>query len=265
MTISVIALPGGVNPAPLRYAPLASALAGEVDFHLKDLEVYARDEPPAGYSIDLEVDAVARFADSVGLERFHLLGYSGGGYVALAFAGAHRERLLSLALFEPARVPGPPTPAEAALHQRLEKALAGLDGSDFLRAFMETQVAPGVRLAPPAGPPPPWMRSRPAGLAAMMVAFDAYTFDRSSLRRCDFPVFLGYGELTGEYEAVKVSILSQLLPDVHIRRFAAIHHFVFPEELYSPQHVAALVELWTRADRLSGRARGEEPAGSRSS
>src|SRR5579871_850814 len=115
----VIALPGGVMPAAQRYASLVEALGADVEFHLKDLEVYSGPEPPAGYSIQMEVDALARFADSEGLERFHLLGYSGGGFVSLAFAGAHPERLLSLGLFEPASIPGQLSREEADLFHRL--------------------------------------------------------------------------------------------------------------------------------------------------
>jgi pimeloyl-ACP methyl ester carboxylesterase len=98
MAIPVIALPGSVMPAAVRYAPLVSALGDEGQFQTKDLEVYAGEEPPAGYSIELEVEALARFADSLQLDRFHLLGYSGGGFVSLAFAGAYPDRLLSLAV-----------------------------------------------------------------------------------------------------------------------------------------------------------------------
>jgi pimeloyl-ACP methyl ester carboxylesterase len=43
--------------------------------------------------------------------------------------------------------------------------------ADFMRVFNEMQVRSGVRLKPPSGPPPPWMRSRPAGLRTMMAAF----------------------------------------------------------------------------------------------
>lgn len=258
MTISVIAVPGGVNPAAIRYAPLEAALGGEIDFHLKDLEVYAGDTPPAGYSIDDEVEAVARFADSLGLKRFHLLGYSGGGFVSLAFAGRYPERLLSLALFEPASIPGELTADEAEFYSRLNKSLAGLEGADYLRVFMETQVQPGVKLSPPAGPAPSWMSKRPAGISAMMAALARHPFDRAVLRNCNRPVFLGYGELTGEHEPVRVSILARLLPDVHIRRFADIHHFVPPEQLYSQEHVDELHQLWTRADRAATR-RPETP------
>lgn len=244
MTISVIALPGGVMPAAPRYAPLTSAFGGEVEFHLKDLEVYSGEQPPAGYSIEMEVEAVARFAAGQGLERFHLLGYSGGGFVALAFAGTYPERLLSLALFEPASVPGPLSAEEASLRIRLREQLAPLSGVEFMRTFMALQVRPGVEVSPPAGPPPPWMRSRPGGLAAMMAAFEAYRFDRERLRECRFPVFLGYGDLTGEHEAVKASVLARLLPDLRIRRYAGIHHFVPPELVYASDHLQALRDLW---------------------
>lgn len=245
MKPSVIALPGGVNPAALRYAPVLSALGGQVDLHLKDLEVYAGDEPPAGYSIAAEVEALAGFADSLGLERFHLIGYSGGGFVSLAFAGAYPERLLSLALFEPASVPGRMSPEEADLYRRLSERLGGLTGPEFMRSFMQLQVRPGVELVPPAGPPPPWMRSRPAGLAAMMAAIQRHPFDREQLRRCEFPVLLAYGDLTGEHEAIRAGVLARLLPDLHVRRFPGVHHFVPPEAIYTEDHLRLLRDLWT--------------------
>ncbi|GAC1472154.1 MAG: hypothetical protein PVS3B2_08530 [Candidatus Dormibacteraceae bacterium] len=48
MTIDVIALPGGIMPAALRYGALASALGDAVKLHLKDLEVYARNNRRPG-------------------------------------------------------------------------------------------------------------------------------------------------------------------------------------------------------------------------
>lgn len=254
MSLSVVAVPGGVLPAAQRYAPLAAALKGEVDLHTKDLEVYARAEPPGDYSIDLEVEALAQFTDDLDLRRFHLLGYSGGGFVSLAFAGAHPDRLLSLALFEPADVPGEPSAEEAALRERLQTRLAGLDQATFMDMFVRLQVRPGVRVPQPSGPIPEWMRNRPAGLAAMMAAFRTYPFDREQLRTWQFPVFLGYGELTAEQEELKAAVLGRLVGDIHIRRFPGIHHFVPPERLYTPDHVHALRGLWRGAE--------ESPCGS---
>ena len=247
MTLQVIALPGGVMPAEVRYAPLASALANDVQLHFKNLEVYAGDVPPTGYSIDLEVEALASFADSLGLARFHLLGYSGGGFVSLAFAGAHPDRLLSLALFEPASIPGELSAEEARLADRLRAGLAGLSGSDFMCAFVGLQIRPGAQLPPPVDPAPPWMRSRPAGIAAMMAAFPEHRFDRAHFRKCQFPVFYGYGDLTGEQEEVRAAVLARLLPDLHVRRFTGVHHFVPPQEIYTGEHVRELRGLWARA------------------
>jgi pimeloyl-ACP methyl ester carboxylesterase len=244
--IPVIALPGGIMPAAIRYAALASQLNGAASLHPKDLEVYAEDTP-AGYAIEHEVEAVARFADSLGLDRFHLLGYSGGGFVSLAFAGTYPDRLLSLALFEPASIPGELSPEEQRFATRLRAGLAGLEGPTFLQAFTRLQLRDGVQAPPPDGPPPPWMRTRPAGLGAMMAAFGRYRFDRARLRGCRFPVFLGYGDLTGEHEEIRAAILARLLPDVHLRRFTGIHHFVAPQDIYTTDHVEQLRRLWARA------------------
>jgi pimeloyl-ACP methyl ester carboxylesterase len=249
MTVEVIALPGGVMPAAQRYQSLSGAVAGTARIHAKDLEVYAGEKPPAGYSIAMEVEALARFADSIGLQRFHLLGYSGGGFVSLAFAATHPERLLSLAIFEPASIPGRLTAEEADFYRRLKSELSGLTGAGFLQAFVALQVREGVTVPPAPGSPPPWMATRPAGLAAMMAAFEQYPFERDWLRRCDFHVFVGYGDLTGVHEEVRAGILSRLFPDIHVHRFTGIHHFVPPEQIYTPEHVELLCNLWTGARR----------------
>jgi pimeloyl-ACP methyl ester carboxylesterase len=231
-------------PAAVRYAPLVAAAGDGVRIHAKDLEVYGGDEPSPNYSIEQEVEALGRFADSLGLDRFHLLGYSGGGFVSLAFAGMHADRLLSLALFEAASVPGRMTAEEEAYFSGLRTRLSGVAGADFMRVFTTAQVRPGAELAPPAGPPPAWMANRPAGLAAMMEGFSVYPFERSVLRSCRFPVFYGYGDQTGEQEELKVAVLSRLLPNLHVRRFEGIHHFVPPERIYNEEHVGELRRLW---------------------
>ena len=246
MTPDVIALPGGVMPAALRYASLEVALGAGVDFHFKDLEVYAADEPPPDYSIRQEVDALAAFADSLKLDRFHLLGYSGGGFVSLAFAGSRPDRLLSLAVFEPARVPGKLTLREATVDRQLRRALAGKTGPEFMRIFVTEQLRKGVEAPPSSAPPPAWMGKRPAGLAAMLNAFSSYEFDRSRLRNCDFPVFYGYGDQTTEMVELQAEVLGGLLPDLRIKRFAGMHHFVAPEKIYTPEHTQALRGLWAR-------------------
>jgi pimeloyl-ACP methyl ester carboxylesterase len=102
MAFEAILLPCGVMPADLAYGPLLEALGGDVEAIAMDLEVYAGPEPPVGYTLNDEITGILHTARVAGFNRFHLVGYSGGGAASLAFAAEHPERLLSLALLEPA-------------------------------------------------------------------------------------------------------------------------------------------------------------------
>ena len=248
MKPQVICIPGGVAPAAQRYAPLKAAVGQTAELHLKDLEVYRDAAPPTDYSIDLELAAIDRFANSLQFDRFHLVGYSGGGFMALAYAGTRPHRLLSLGLFEPAMVPGQLTAEEQSVMATLKARLDGLTGPQLMEAFAREQVRPGVQLPPMSGPFPPEMQNRPAGIAAMMRAFLAFEFDRASLSAGGFPVYLGYGDLTHEIEAVKAGVLARLFGDIRIQRYPGIHHFVPPDQIYTPAHAKSLEELWCRAE-----------------
>lgn len=246
MKPQVICLPGSVAPAANRYAPLKAAVGERAELHLKDLEVYRDDAPPADYSIEMELDAVDALAESQGLEHFHLIGYSGGGMMSVAYAGTRPDRLLSLGLFEPARIPGQLTGAERDFFESLNGTLAGLEGPDFMAAFIHNQVKPGAQLPPPQ-PPTPEMRKRPAGIATLLRVFETYDFDRDLLRKCSFPVYYAYGNLSHDEQALKAGVLAQLFPDIHVQRFDGIHHFVPPEDIYTPRHTQALLSLWQAA------------------
>jgi len=154
--------------------------------------------------------------------------------------------LLSLAIFEPARVPGKPTIEEKAAIDSLGAQLAGLEGGAFMAAFMSAQLKPGVQAPPPPARPAPGMEKRPPGIAAMMRAFTVYPFDRDQLRACEFPVYLGYGDLTSDFEAVQAAVLARLFADIRIQRFAGVHHFVSPQQIYTASHAQALEDLWAR-------------------
>ena len=249
MKPQVICLPGGVAPASQRYAPLLAAVGDGADLHLKDLEVYREAKPPAGYSVEMELAAIDAFAGDHGLERFHLLGYSGGGFISLAYAGTRPERLESLALFEAASIPGRLSEAEQREASAFNAKMRGLEGPAFMAAFVREQLKPGVPLPPPpSGPPSPEMQKRPAGIAALMKGFEAFQFDRSRFADVRFPVFTAYGDQTHEVESIRAGVLAQLFADIHVRRFAGVHHFVPPEQIYTSDHVRSLLDLWRRAE-----------------
>ncbi|XID95923.1 alpha/beta fold hydrolase [Paenibacillaceae bacterium WGS1546] len=72
------------------------------------------------YGMDSLADDLAALLDALGLERAHVFGHSLGGYVALAFAEKHPERLLSLGLVHSTAYPD----AEQAKDNRLKAAAA---------------------------------------------------------------------------------------------------------------------------------------------
>ena len=180
--LPVVFVPGGVTPVVPSYAPLMQELGDEVRPLLKDLEVYAGDHPPADYSIQVEVDAIERAVDAAALDTFHLVGFSGGGAVGLAFCAQHPERLRSFAVFEPADVPGRWEPDEREDWARFTVGMDALPPDEMLAEFTRRHLLLGVPPpSPPSGPQPEWMATRPAGLQAMMRAFGS---DETIGRRC---------------------------------------------------------------------------------
>ena len=246
----VILLPGSVLPAELAYAPLIHALGPDLDAVAKDLEVYASDEPPKDYSLDLEVAGVLREVDGRGWDRFHIAGYSGGGAAALALAARDPERLLSLALLEPAWAGNwDLDAAERALWEEYER-LESLPHEQFMRAFMQLQVRPAVALAPPpAGDPPPWMAKRPAGIGAFMRAFKTYELDRSALEHFTQPVYFALGGLSNPDQFGEIARrLAGVFPDFEIETFEDRHHFDPPHRIEPDRLADSLRAVWRRAE-----------------
>ena len=143
---AVVCLHGiGSNAAGYRHV-----LAGLSDAH----RVVAWDAPGYGGSTPLAVaepdaepyaEALAAFADALGLDRFHLVGSSFGGALAAAFAALRPDRLLSLTLCAPSAGYAGADPARRAaqLRMRIEDITTlGPAGVGAKRAHV--LVAPGT-------------------------------------------------------------------------------------------------------------------------
>jgi pimeloyl-ACP methyl ester carboxylesterase len=246
----VILLPGSVLPAELAYGSLAAALGSDADVVAKELEVYATDEAPRDYTLDLEVAGMLRDAGAHQWERFHLVGYSGGGAAALAFAARNPERLSSLALLEPAWAGRwDRSPAEQALWREFDR-LEALGPEEFMRGFMRLNVKPGVELPPPpSGDPPPWMAKRPGGIRAFMKTFRTYDLDRGALARFDRPVYFALGGLSNPDEFGEIATrLGGVFPDFQLEVFEERHHFDPPHRIEPERLARSLMALWRRGD-----------------
>jgi pimeloyl-ACP methyl ester carboxylesterase len=243
-----ILLPGIVLPAALAYLALLEALGEGVDARAKELEVYADAEPAADYGLETELAGILREAERAGFERFHLVGYSGGGAISAAFAASYPDRLLSLALLEPAWV-GNDRRSEPEL--RVQEAFDRtwrLPDDELMRRFVELQLAPGVEAPPaPPGPTPPWMAKRPAGIKALTAAFAEYPLDLEALGRFSAPVYYALGGRSNpDYYGAMARRLGELFVDYELDTFAERHHFDPPHRAEPERLAAGLLELWER-------------------
>lgn len=250
MGTQVILLPGGVMPAQMAYADVIAALGSDVEAVAKELEMYAGPEPPAGYTLNTEVDGILRTAGETGFDRFHLVGYSGGGASSLAFAAAHPERLLSLALIEPAWCGNEGLgPEEQDVWHQFERIME-LPPDQLMPAFVATQLASGVEPPPPPpGPPPPWMATRPAGLRTFLRTFLSSSLDVDRLRTFTKPVlFVLGGRSNPDYYGREAERAREIFPDFTLEVFAERHHFDPPHRIEPDRTAAVLHRLWARTD-----------------
>ena len=250
MAVEVILLPGAVMPADLAYGSLLEALGDDVDAIAKDLEVYAGPEPPSGYTLDHEVAGVLRTARDAGFDRFHLVGYSGGGAASVAFAAEHPERLLSVALLEPAWMGNDGlSPEEQDVWREFER-IATLPPTEMMPAFVAMQLAPGVEPPPPPpGPPPPWMATRPAGVQAFLGTFRSSTLDLGRLRAFEQPVYFALGGRSNpDYYGQIAERARTYFPNFTLDVFDERHHFDPPHRIEPERTARALRAHWARAD-----------------
>ena len=236
-------------PAGLAYGALLESLADDVEAVAKDLELYRGPEPPPDYSFAYEIDGILRTAREAGFERFHLVGYSGGGAASLAFAAAHPGRLASLALLEPAWMGNEElSPEEAAVWSEFDR-IATLPPDQMMAAFVANQLAPGVEPpAPPPGPPPPWMATRPAGLRTFIKTLRASALDLDRLRAFEQPVLFVLGAKSNpDYYGRMAERASALFPDFTLEVFEERHHFDPPHRIEPDRTAAVLRAHWTHS------------------
>lgn len=246
---AAILLPGIVLPSDLAYGALIESLGADDWAHAKDLEVYASDRPPPHYGLELEVDGVLRAADAAGFDRFHLVGYSGGGAIATVVAARHPDRLLSLALLEPAWM-GNEGLSGAELQLRTEmQRLRDLPPGQMMSSFIRMQLAPGVEPPPPPpGPPQPWMAKRPAGIDALTHAFERHDLDPDELRGFAKPVYFALGELSNpDYYGRMARRAQQLFEDFTLEVWEGRHHFDPPHRAEPERLASRLESVWNRA------------------
>ena len=242
----VVMLPGILMPASVRYAPLIGALGPDVRATPRELEVYAQDLPPDDYSVVTELDGLARFLDEQGVDRVHLYGHSAGASVALAFTAIHSERVLSLALDEPATDFSEQD--RAVLRDQFPQRLEDLPAAERMRVFVTSLVRPHVELSVPAPPPPgPESAKRPQGMLAFEKALYEHEMDISALVRFPGPVYFSYGSLSSSRWEQMSARVSSWFPRCRVERYDGLHHLNTSHQAEPTRVAHALHELWGEA------------------
>jgi len=237
-------------PAELAYKDLIPLVNPDARVVAKELEIYSTPEPPSNYSLELEVAGILRVANEAGFERFHLVGYSAGGASCLAFTAAHPDRLLSLALSEPAWdgvLDG--SDEEIVLWNEFQR-IGDLPPERRMPAFVRAQLRTDIDMPPPPpGPPPPWMATRPAGLATLIQTFLDTRLDPARLRSFDRPVYFALGGLSNpDYYARMSKRLAEVFHDFTVELYPERHHFDPPHRAEPARFAKALTSFWSRTE-----------------
>ena len=93
------------------------------------------------------------------------------------------------------------------------------------------------------------MAKRPAGLRALMVAFDRADFNLETLRAFDQPVYFALGGRSNpDYFARMAERLASIFPDFTLETFQKRHHFDPPHRIEPERLSRSLLALWDRAE-----------------
>lgn len=236
-------LPGILMPAFVRYAPLMDCLPPVVRAVPKELEVYAEDTPPEDYALRTELDGLTALLDRHGADKAHLYGHSAGASVALAYTAEHPDRVLSLALDEPASDFSDAD--RTTLKRQFPEDLADMPAADRMRAFAASLVRPEVELpVPPPPPAGPESAKRPAGLLAWEKAMYRHQIDTSALRWFAGPVYFSYGSLSSQRWEDMSARIASWFSRCRVERYEGLHHLHTSHQAEPTRVAQALHQLW---------------------
>lgn len=174
-------------------------------------------------SSDELAEAIARTVEAIGIERYHLLGHSLGGIVALHLAFAHPDRLASLVLDGPAGF------------REGESAPAATSPQEMVRRFRAQPER-----APAFTPPDPALMARVMPLAQRLMIsrppYDQELADR--LPQCAVRTLVLFGDRDGVVPPQNGRTYRRLMPNCS---FQLVHRAAHSVQDDRPEAYAELV------------------------
>lgn len=223
----------GVVPPELTFARLVRDITDR-PVRLHDLVGYT-DTLPADYDIGTELSALGAATDGA----VHLLGYSAGASVTLAFAAAHPDRIASLTLVEP---PWIGAPDGTSFQARMDAVMLDTPAQKRWVAFHELLTRPGADIPPPPPNPPPWAAGRVARGEQVWRALRAHLIPAYRLASIAVPVYLPVAADSHPWFADAAHRLADQFPTATVE--------IFPGNHVRPPHVSATERFLTRLRAL---------------
>jgi len=241
----VVCLNGNM-PVADTFAALAKELSAEVTLILKDREAYTR-SPGEGLTLSDEVAGVCRAVDEADVTSFHLVGYSAGAVVALAFSVSYPKWVKSLALIEPPWSGNDTLSAEAkASHGALDRVLSEVPLKERMAQFRQAIMLPGESPAPlPPGPIPAWASMRAAQGAMLWQAIRTATLEKERLRTFTAPVYVAVGTRSHPGFRATAEELVALFPHAFLEVYEGADHFEIHTQ-YVARLATSLRALWAQ-------------------
>ena len=110
--------------------------------------------------------------------------------------------------------------------------------------LMRLELKPGVEFAPPAGGAPP-LPNRPAGIAALLRAFERHTLDTDALRGFQGHVLYTRGSLSADRYERSANRLAAIFPDFREIVFDGLHHLNTSHQAEPARVAGVLLDLWS--------------------
>ncbi len=235
----------GVVPPKLTFAKLVRDVT-ERPVRLHDLVGYSEVLPP-GYDIETELDALAAVVDE---PTVHLLGYSAGASVALAFAAARPQRVASLTLVEP---PWVGAPDGTAFQAHMDEVMLHTPADRRWEEFHRLLTRPGADVPPPPPNPPPWAPLRVARGEQVWEALRAHLIGADRLAAVTAPVYLPVAADSHPWFTDAAHRLAAQFPLATVEVFPG-NHVRPPHVSDAARFVARLRALWAAAGDPAARS-----------
>ena len=230
------------DPAGKSTGEFARRLAPRVDVSPVELAVWGLDAG-SRYDMGVEVDAVRALAERAGARGFHLFGFSAGGTVALAAALAMPDRVLSVAVLEPAVIGEDAWhPAEAAWQAEMRRIRA-LPADARMDPFRRLVMRPGLE-------PPPSRRHNATWTSQDEMLEDMIEhpgFVSSDLAAFPGPALIVIGGESNPRWSVMARRLVDVMPDASAEEFPGLSHFTPPYREQPEAFEQLMLGFWEQA------------------